>query len=317
MTQDTDGTILSKRILEWLTFITAAGGALATIISAVSGGDAKRPAYAIAILFAMGLIIVIYLRRRRTRRLQIPEPIEPLGPSAALRGLLPFQEGEELPGRTQDVRDLFALVTSSSFRFGVLWGESGCGKTSLLCAGLVPMLRKNGFAPLYIPKPTKEPREAIRAELTKESDLADRVDKDLRELLSDAAPKGKKVIVILDQFEEYFLTNRTARSRASFVKWLGELVADSNLPITFLIGIRSDFGSKLHDFSPSVIEPTSTLTTRELRNFDVDQAKQVFKVAAKMDGVPFEPVLIDSVVNDLEVEGIVRPAELQIVASCH
>jgi photosystem II stability/assembly factor-like uncharacterized protein len=178
---------------------------------------------------------------------------------------------------------------------------------------LVPALRKDGFLPFYIPRPTKEPQEAIRAALTKELvDLANRGNEDLGELLSAVTPKGKKVVVILDQFEEFFLTNRTPRSRASFTKWLGESVANHNLPIAFLVGIQDKCFAKLLDLG-SIPEPTSRRTTCELQSFEADRAKEILRRAAETDGVPFEPTLIEEVVKDLKQDEFVRPAELQIV----
>ena len=311
MTQNGDHETIRKEILEWLTYITAIGGALAAIFGVFFPGDeAKRVAFLIAIPFVMTLVVVIYLRRQRVER---PKCVELPGGKVVLRGLLPFEEGDELPERSQDVRDLYTLVTSSTFRFGVLRGESGCGKTSLLCAGLVPALRKDGFLPFYIPRPTKEPQEAIRAALTKELvDLANRGNEDLGELLSAVTPKGKKVVVILDQFEEFFLTNRTPRSRASFTKWLGESVANHNLPIAFLVGIQDKCFAKLLDLG-SIPEPTSRRTTCELQSFEADRAKEILRRAAETDGVPFEPTLIEEVVKDLKQDEFVRPAELQIV----
>ena len=47
----------------------------------------------------------------------------------------------------------------------------------------------------------------------------------------------------------------------------------------------------------------------------LDQAKQIFSAAAKADGIPFEPDLIQTVINELEIEEFVRPAELQVVGT--
>ncbi|MBI3913966.1 MAG: ATP-binding protein [Chloroflexi bacterium] len=317
MRKEDGGEILSKNLLDWLTRVGAIATALATIIGVFFPSDeAKRAAFAVAILLAVGSGAVFYYQRRRAARFKIAEALEPLAPSAALRGLLPFEEGDALPGRARDVQELYTLVASSTFRFGVLWGESGCGKTSLVRAGLVPTLRKNGFLPLYVPKPTSDPRDAIRAALAKHSDqFARRGDEDLRKIMRAAAPKGKGVVVLFDQFEEFFLTNRTPRSRATFAKWLGECVADAGLPVVFLIGIRADFFAQLQTLAPNVPEPTSPRTTYQLQNFDAEQAKQIFVAAAKADAIPFEPELIDAVVSDLESEGVVRPAELQIVGT--
>ena len=315
--KDDDGEIISKTVLDWLTRVGAIAAALATLFAVfLSEEQAKPLAFGVAIALVAGSSVVFLYRRRRAAQLKIAEAPEPLQPHAALRGLLPFEEGDELPGRARDVQELNTLVASSAFRFGVLWGESGCGKTSLLRAGLAPQLRNENFLPLYIGKPTKEPREAMRAALKRESpDSGERADEDLKQLLRAAAPKGKKVVILLDQFEEFFLTNRTPRSRSSFVKWLGEAVAEEDLPVAFLISIRADFFAQLQNLAPHVPDPTSPRSTYQLQNFDADQAKQIFVAAAKADAILFEPALIEAVVSDLETEEFIRPAELQIVGT--
>jgi HEAT repeat protein len=316
--QDDGGEVISKRVLDWL----AGVGAIATLLATIFGlfldnaKNAQLYAFGVAILLAVVSSGVYFYQRRRAAKLKIAESLEPLSATASLRGLLPFEEGDQLPGRGRDVQELYTLVASSSFRFGVLWGESGCGKTSLLRAGLVPKLRNEKFSPLYLNKPTNSPQEAIRSVLLKEvPNLEKQTSKSLNQLLKSAAPKGKKIVVLFDQFEEFFLTHRTPKSRAAFIKWLGETIADENVPVVFLIGIRADFFAQLHNFSPEIPEPTSTHTTYQLKNFDTEQAKQIFSAAAKADGIPFELELIQAVIRELEVEEFIRPAELQVVGT--
>ncbi len=62
----------------------------------------------------------------------------------ALKGLRPFDKDDaELFHRLQRERELhecLSAITSSEFRLGILFGESGCGKTSFVQAGLWPNL---------------------------------------------------------------------------------------------------------------------------------------------------------------------------------
>ena len=311
---DTEG--ISKKALDWLTGVSAIATILTTLLGFLGGSQIQLWAFVAALILAIISSGVYFYQRHHAAKLKIAESLEPLSASAALRGLLPFEEGDQLPGRARDVQEIYTLVASSTFRFGVLWGESGCGKTSLLRAGLTPKLRNEKFIPLYIHKPTKDPQEAIRSALLKEvPNLDKRGDKNLKGLLKGAAPKGKKIVILFDQFEEFFLTNRTPSSRAGFVKWLGETINDEDLPVAVLIGIRADFFAHLQNFAPEISEPTSTHSTYQLQNFDVDRAKQILSAASKADAISFEPALIDAVVRDLESEDLIRPAELQIVGT--
>jgi conflict system STAND superfamily ATPase/sulfatase-modifying factor enzyme 1 len=315
--KDDDGEVISKRVLDWLTGLITLAAALTTIFGVFfSEENAKPLAFGLALLLIVVSSGVFLYQRRQAAKLKITESPEPLSPSATLRGLLPFEEGDQLPGRARDIQELYTFVASSTFRFGVLWGESGCGKTSLMRAGLVPKLRNDKFLPLYIAKPTTNPQEAIRSALLREVSASEKqASKGLDQLLKSTAPKGKRIVILFDQFEEFFLTNRTPKSRASFIKWLGETIADESVPVEFLIGIRADFFAQLQNFAPHIPEPTSIHTTYQLQNFDIEKAKQIFSAAAKADAIPFEPELIQAVINELETEGFVRPAELQVVGT--
>jgi hypothetical protein len=72
------------------------------------------------------------------------------GTVTPLRGLEPFFESERdvLFGRDRERDELVRLVTSEGFRAGLLYGEPGVGKTSLLRAGLIPYLRDHGVIAL-------------------------------------------------------------------------------------------------------------------------------------------------------------------------
>jgi HEAT repeat protein len=324
--KDGSDETISKNVVDWLNQVGGLISAISGIAAALAaifglffpnlGEDAQRITLGMAGVLAIGSGAVYLYQRRRAAKLKIAESLEPLSATAALRGLLPFEEGDQLPGRARDVQELYTLVASSSFRFGVLWGESGCGKTSLMRAGLVPKLRNEKFLPIYINKPTNNPQEAVRSALLKETSSSEKQTiKALKQLLESAAPKGKKIVVLFDQFEEFFLTNRTPKSRAGFVKWLGEIISDESVPVVFLIGIRSDFFAQLQNFAPQIPEPTSIRTTFQLQNFDAELAKQIFSAAAKADGIPFEPELIQAVIRELETEEFIRPAELQVVGT--
>jgi hypothetical protein len=333
--------------------------------------------------------------------------LDPGARTAVLRGSLPFEEGDSLPLRGRDVQHLYTLIASRTFRFGILWGESGCGKTSLLRAGLVPTLRKNGFLPVYVPTPTKEPRRAIEVTLAAGSGAPNILDpkallqllttkfdiEELRALSFDlginyddlrgdtktakalalvlhcerrdriadlgqalyqerpqaftqdvspgaspapllpgdgstgptgqdvlgrlraAAPAAKKVVVMLDQFEEFFLHHPTVSAHEGFLKWLWDAVADPDLPVVFLVSVRGSFLARLRQLMPHIPEATSPDTAYQLQNFDARQATQILAQATETDAIAFEPGLISAVVRDLERRGSIRPAELQLVAT--
>ncbi|SAL82047.1 hypothetical protein AWB68_06364 [Caballeronia choica] len=95
----------------------------------------------IAGIFVIGLLLIIWRGFRRfakASRLEQPDAfiLRPTGP-------------ETLIGRTEDLKKLIAAVNQN--RLVLLDGESGCGKSALINAGLVPTLnQKLGLLPVEI-----------------------------------------------------------------------------------------------------------------------------------------------------------------------
>lgn len=64
-------------------------------------------------------------------------------------GLASYDEKNGLfCGRTQSVNDVFSLICNN--QAVTLYGRSGIGKTSLIKAGVAPLLRRRGYLPVYV-----------------------------------------------------------------------------------------------------------------------------------------------------------------------
>src|ERR1700750_2241243 len=72
------------------------------------------------------------------------------GTVSPLRGLDPFGEAERdvWYGRESERDAIAKLVIADGFRAGLVYGEPGVGKTSLVRAGLIPHLRDHGVVAL-------------------------------------------------------------------------------------------------------------------------------------------------------------------------
>ena len=142
------------------------------------------------------------------------EAQSPLAPDVPCpyRGLVAFGEGdeEEFFGRDADVRAGLARVEHG--RFVAFTGQSGCGKSSLVLAGIVPALRRDGRS-----VQVTSPRRGLHTFVT-------------------GAHHDRDVLVV-DQFEELFTGPDTgATDDAARVI---ESVLDSGG--TVLLTVRSDF----------------------------------------------------------------------------
>jgi hypothetical protein len=104
---------------------------------------------------AVGLVfIAALLVAYRTVPRKAAAPAVDLTERKALKGLRPFGfEDQEIFAhlqREQNLRECLEAITDREFRFGILCGESGCGKTSFLQAGLWPRLLKHNHQCIYV-----------------------------------------------------------------------------------------------------------------------------------------------------------------------
>ena len=72
-------------------------------------------------------------------------------------------------------------LNDADVRFLVIFGQSGCGKTSLIRAGVIPLLEEEGVTCVYT-RPYQHPEQSLKTALQQSAD--------------------KRGVVFLDQFEE-------------------------------------------------------------------------------------------------------------------
>ncbi len=146
------------------------------------------------------------------------------------RGLARFETGDSglFFGRDRLTADLVDLMRRR--RFAAVFGPSGIGKSSLLRAGLIPVLRQSE-------EPGLRP-SAIRI-LTPGDHLA-RTHELLREASGGGTGGGGDTLVVVDQFEEVFTLCHDAAERARFI----DLLLTAREPasgLRVLLAVRADF----------------------------------------------------------------------------
>ena len=131
-----------------------------------------------------------------------------------------------------------------TFRVGLIYGPSGCGKSSLVKAGLVPHLADQ-VTSVYIEStstdteqrllaalrkhcPYLAPKSSLRASLRRKGDI----------------PTGQKVLLILDQFEQY-LHATSAEEQQDLIDALRECDGET---LQCLLMVRDDFITPVHGF---------------------------------------------------------------------
>src|ERR1041385_652920 len=153
------------------------------------------------------------------------------------RGMQSFAEEHKnlFFGRSRPVAAIFELLKNNLLT--VIFGKSGIGKSSLINAGLIPILRENFYLPILVRIPFSDVRAdplaytrmSIQTEVRKyiKKDFEYPSEKTLWQFFREANYTGGVVVPVLifDQFEEYFNFGRQNRERAQkFIKELSDLI---------------------------------------------------------------------------------------------
>ncbi|PYS84211.1 MAG: hypothetical protein DMF67_05950 [Acidobacteria bacterium] len=297
----------------WILPAGALAGAAAGLDRLLRPQDASWPLDGVLLLCAGACVFAFFRARRRT--LHAPVAFDDGG---AFRGLLPFAEADRdrFYGRGPDTAALHAMIARPEFRFGVLYGDSGSGKTSLLTAGLLPRLREDGRLPVYC-RSYKDPLVVLLEECGKQTGIRPReAEQPVAYLRRVADALGREIVVVCDQFEEFFINFRTRGARAPFTSFVADCHGAGDLPVKFLFALRSDF---LHlisaEFDGRIPEPLMGDKRYHLRSFDEEQAAEIIAEAALDAGLPLGVEFCRQVARDLARGDSVLPSELQIVGA--
>jgi WD40 repeat protein len=180
-------------------------------------------------------------------------------------GPRPFETDETgvFHGREVELRSLFSLLVSC--RCVILYSQSGAGKTSLVRAGLMPLLAKREWDVLPVARvgrpfaatdgrPAGNVFTANVLSYWKDAGVPTglRMVEALAALPKTQDREGEAVprVVVIDQMEELFLTNLDRwTEREAFVEELEEAIEADPL-LRVLIGVREDVLAPLDSFRP-------------------------------------------------------------------
>ncbi|MGB7443221.1 MAG: AAA family ATPase [Coleofasciculaceae cyanobacterium] len=247
----------------------------------------------------------------------------------AIKGLRPFTVGDaDIFSRLQrhnDLEDCLNALESPSFRFGYLVGESGCGKTSFLQAGLLPKLEENiNKCGVYIRFSNQEPLATICQELVKQfylEELSADINGDEGFLpLVEAAVEvaDKPLILLFDQFEQFFVQCKYPEDRQPFMQALQEWynsAPKSSVKIVF--SIRADLYYHLIEIEKALGYSPSPFEVCHLKKFSPQQATEVLGFIAETEDFKFDRSFIQKVTQQeiaSREDGLISPVDLQILA---
>ncbi len=196
------------------------------------------------------------------------QPLPPPRPETPYVGLVPYREEDFglFFGRDDERRIVTANLRAS--RLTILYGPSGVGKTSLLQAGVVHDLREEVIAnataraeqvPIAIcsfrdwrehplPALMNAMHDAVCKASGADSGASWQPGTSVVETLRSWTQAVHTLLVVLDQFEDYFLYHGGESGEATIADALPAIVNEPNLGVNVLLSIREDAWAKLDLF---------------------------------------------------------------------
>jgi len=257
-------------------------------------------------------------------------------------------------GRMQDVERLVERIGRTDSRLIVIHGQSGVGKSSLVNGGLVPALQEKIigtqdvvpvvvrvytdwlgelFRRLEVETPRRRDAETPRCgaggaegaggaggEIPNSRFPIPNSQTTILEQLRGCQEHNLRVVLIFDQFEEFFFVYPNPGERRRFFEFLGECLQILSLKI--ILSLREDYLHLLLEcnrlpgmgligndiLSKNVLYP--------LGNFSPADAHSIIERLTAGSQFQLETALIEALVADLAGEmGEVRPIELQLVGA--
>ncbi|MCT7990358.1 nSTAND1 domain-containing NTPase [Laspinema olomoucense] len=252
-------------------------------------------------------------------------------------------------GREGDVNRLIERLGRNDYRLTVIHGHSGVGKSSLVQAGLVPVLKQTAIAarnafPVLLQVYTdwvtglKQGIERGLEESGYDRDDSGRLtgnttppldfntpqfSEKVQELLTELHRNNERnllTVLIFDQFEEFFFVETDPGQRQEFYQFLNACV---NVPfVKVIFSLREDYLHYLLECERlgnlEVVD--QDILNKKFRyylgNLSQAKARQVIESLTQRAQFYLEPALIEELVEDLaDRVGEVRPIELQVVGA--
>lgn len=218
--------------------------------------------------------------------------------------------------RSHDCEALLGLVLSAPSKISVLCGQSGTGKTSLVLAGLQPLLHSQTHMRVEYLRSTADPLRMLEHSLVNlagvESDYSLATDSSFLELRKQFLEMSNPILFVIDQLEEAFVKGGKQTTK-EFLATIRDLATLDWFPARFLLVVREDF---LHELADDRAGGASTLASvYRLPDFDHAAASIVVKETATAMGWECEPGFVGAMLEDLSPDHIL-PSHLQIVCHC-
>ena len=237
-----------------------------------------------------------------------------LSPPGPFRGFAPFDESaaDVFFGRSLEAAAVLERVLSQNGRVVTLTGESGVGKTSLVRAGVIPVLQKRGVPVLYLPDPTNVDAEVFRAGDGASPPLAEETSSDYVARLARESRAG--MVMVLDHLETVLgddASPGTANALSIFVTQVLEGAAGK---VHLVLALDSDMFTRLDRLVlPLPFRPAGGFWYT-LQRLDETTVAEILERTAVHAGTQLEAGLPAQIAADLCREERCLPVDLQLCA---
>ncbi|MEG4121511.1 CHAT domain-containing protein, partial [Microcoleus sp. N9_B4] len=200
----------------------------------------------------------------------------------------------------------------------VVVGPSGSGKSSVVYAGLIPQLRKEGNWLIESFRPGKEPFVQLAFALVRQLEPEAGETQQLRETMGLAGDlrngritlqqlasrilernPGKRLLLVADQFEELYTFSQLKKEEEHFADALLTAIAQEN--ITLVLALRADFYGYALSYRP-LRDALQEYTPQLLSSMKWEELQAAIELPAKKLEVEFEAQLTQRILDDVEEE---------------
>lgn len=255
-------------------------------------------------------------------------------------GLMPFTEKDSdyFFGRTSDQKVIATNLRAA--RMTIFYGASGVGKSSLLNAGVLPYLRRISTASILPGEPPEfilvvlrewanNPIDSLRLRIkeavetaveegniphlkpedVEETARANEQSCKMSELLKNWTDLIKtSLLIVLDQFEDFFLHPEFMTGEGSFGEEFPKAVNNKELHVNYMISLRDDALSKLDFFKGKIQDPMKN-TLRLLHLDRAATSEAICKPLEKFNEITggsfkIEEGLVEKLLDDLQVDKV-------------
>ncbi|MCU0542278.1 MAG: CHAT domain-containing protein [Oscillatoriaceae cyanobacterium Prado104] len=324
--------VQAEAISQYVNYVVGmnrAVGDKAAVAFAVAFYDAVAAGYTVEEAYDLGCSQMISFREQETpvfkKNSLINAPIdggaiafEDVIPPNPYQGLSAFgeEDADFFFGQEKFAKNLVEIVQKQPLVAVV--GPSGSGKSSVVFAGLIPKLRKQGNWLIESFRPGKEPFVQLASVLVQQLEPAAGATQQLREAVGLAGDlqqgrialqqivshilernSGKQLLLVADQFEELYTLCQVREERERFVDGLLAAVDRENM--TLVLTLRADFYSYVLSSRP-LLDALQEYTPLLLGSMKREELQAAIELPAQKLEVELEAQLIQRILDDVGSE---------------